>query len=72
MFMFSGTIFTTMSKFLISVNKDMVLPIPKSNKQDLRNIKSKEARDAVKDKNKFKEKARVEKNHSILNMWYKK
>ena len=42
------------------------------NRQDLRNIKSKEARNAVKDKNKFKVKARVEKNHSILDMWFKK
>ena len=42
------------------------------NEPDLKNIKSKQSRDEVKQKDKFKVKARVEKNHSLLNMWYKK
>ena len=42
------------------------------NKKDLQNIKDKEARDAVKEKAKFKVQARVEKNHTLLDMWYKK
>ena len=44
----------------------------KKNKQDLQNIKSKEARAAVKDEEKFKVEARVEKNHSLLDMWFEK
>ena len=42
------------------------------NKQDLQNIKSKEALAAVKEKENFKVKARVEKNHTLLEMWFKK
>ena len=40
-------------------------------KKDLQNIKNKQARDELKEKNKFKVKARVEKNHSLLDMWFK-